>query len=261
MTIDFIHALQSEWLKRKRSLGAWLVIAGAFFTPTVVIVARLVRHSRLPALYNADAFWTLLWRSSWQSMAIFFLPVAAILATSLVTQIEYRNNAWKQVHALPLSSATIFFSKFAVIVLMMAQFVVLFDVGIYLSALIPYLLISGVPYPPGPLPLRLFFGQTALYFVDCLPIAAAQYLLSLRFKNFLVPIGAGFLMWIGALSALSWKSGFVIPYTYSMLDYLKDDPAGKAVIPDVNIHLVALAYFLLFTFGGYCLFLFKGEKG
>src|SRR5258708_22971652 len=92
-----------------------------------------------------------------------------------------------------MSSATIFLSKFAVIVLMMAQFFILFNIGIYLSALVPYLLIGGLPYPSAPLPLRFFFGKNILYFVDCLPMVAAQYLLSLSFKNFVVPIGIGFL--------------------------------------------------------------------
>jgi hypothetical protein len=180
----FVDAFCCEWLKKRRSLGAWLIVIGAFFTPAIIIVVRLIRHAQLPALYAAPGFWTSLWRSSWESMAIFFVPMAAILATSLVVQIEVRNNAWKQVHALPLESITIFFAKLAVIVLMLAQFFVLFGLGIYLAALLPWLLVGGVPYPSAPLPLREFLADTAIYFIDCLPIVAAQYLVSLRFKQF-----------------------------------------------------------------------------
>ena len=39
--------------------------------------------------------------------------------------------------------------------------------------------------------MMLFLKEDALYFIDCLPIVALQYLISLRFKNFLVPVGAG----------------------------------------------------------------------
>ena len=73
-----------------------------------------------------------------------------------------------------------------------------------------------------------------LYFIDCLPIVAAQFLISLRFKNFLVPVGVGFLAWVGALASLPWKFGYLIPYTYCMLNYVKDHPGGKAVIPSVD---------------------------
>ena len=261
MSSTIMHAFQSEWLKRKRSLASWLVISGSFFTPVLITLARLLNSDRLHEIYSADGFWLDLWRSAWESMAIFLLPMGAILATSLITQIEFKNNAWKQVHALPLSLTTIFFSKYAVILLMMVQFFVLFNVAFYLSAVVPYLLVSGVPYPKNPIPYRDFLKQDLLYFVDCLPIVAAQYMMSLRFSNFLVPVGVGFMAWVGSLAALSWKFGYILPYTYSMLNYLKDDTTGKTIVPPVNFHMWAIGYFLLFTAVGYFLFVTKSEKG
>ena len=35
MSSTFVHAFQGEWLKKKRSLASWLVIAGSFFTPAI----------------------------------------------------------------------------------------------------------------------------------------------------------------------------------------------------------------------------------
>jgi lantibiotic transport system permease protein len=258
---DFIHAFQSEWLKKKRSLGSWLVVVGSLFTPVVVIVARLIHRDQLPKIYAADTFWTSLWRSSWESMAIFFLPMAAILATSLITQIEYRSNAWKQVHTLPISAATLFFSKLAVIVVLMVQFFALFDLGIYLSAVVPCLLSGKVPYPNGRLPVALFLADTLRYMVASFPIVAAQYLLSLRFSNFLLPIGFGFMAWVGAGAALSTRFAYLIPYGYSMLTYLRDDPRGKIAVPPFDIFWLAIAYAALFTIASYWLFVTKAQKG
>jgi lantibiotic transport system permease protein len=261
MSNTFVNAFQSEWLKKKRSLASWLVITGSFFTPAIIIVARLVRYDSLQKLYSADGFWNQLWRNSWESMAIFFLPMGAILAASLVAQIEFRNNAWKQVHALPLGLATIFFSKFAVIVLMMLQFFVLFNIAIYISAVVPWMLVGSAPYPNDPIPWAHFLKEDTLYFVDCLPIVAAQYMISLRYGNFLVPIGVGFLAWVGALGMLPWKFAFLIPYTYCMLNFLKDDATNKAAIPPINFHWLAIGWFLLFTAIGYGLFATKPQKG
>jgi hypothetical protein len=261
MAATLIHSFQSEWLKKKRSLGSWLVVVGALFTPVIVIFARLIHHDKLPELYAASNFWTSLWKNSWESMAVFFLPMAAILATSLITQIEFRNNAWKQVHTLPLSAATIFFSKLAVIIVLLVQFFVLFDVGIFLSAVVPYLLAAKVPYPTAPLPLPLFLADTVRYMVASLPIVAVQYLLSLRFKNFLLPIGLGFMAWVGALAALSSKFAYLVPYGYSMLIYLKDDPRGKIAIPPYDITWLAIGSAVLFTTAAYLLFVTKAQKG
>jgi hypothetical protein len=261
MSSAFLDAFRCEWLKKRHSLGAWLIIAGALFTPTIIVVVRLIRHAQLPALYADPQFWESLWRSSWESMAIFFVPMAAILATSLVVQIEVRNNAWKQVHALPLAAITIYFAKFAVIVLMLAQFFVLFDIGILFSALLPPLLVGGVPYPQAPLPVRTFLADTAIYFVDCLPIVAAQYLMSLRFDNFLAPIGIGFMAWVAALAALSWQHAGLVPYAYTMLDYVKENPGTRAIAPTAGMHAFAIGWFVLFTVAGYVLFVTKEQKG
>jgi hypothetical protein len=256
----FIHSFQSEWIKRRRSLASWIVIAGGFFTPAIIIVARIVNSESMPKIYASERFWNMLWRTSWESMAIFLLPIGVILATSLITQIEYKNNTWKQVHTVPLTLTTIFFSKLGVILIMLIQFFILFNIGIYLSAVIPYLVINDLTYPQAIIPVQHFVKENLFYFVDCLPIVALQYLISLQYRNFLVPVGVGFLLWIGAVGILKWKYGFILPYTYGMFNYLKDMPDGKAIIPTVDIHLMALAYFVLFILAGYALYVLKKEK-
>ena len=261
MTTAFFDSFQSEWLKTKRSLAFWMVVIGGFFTPSIIIVARLINYDKLPGLYSAPDFWNLLWKNSWESMAIFFLPLGAILSTSLIAQIEYKNNTWKQLHTLPLSYTTIFFAKLAVIVVLMLQFFILFNLGIYLAALVPYLLVSGTPYPQQPIPYDSFLRENLLFFVDTLPIVALQYLIALRFKNFLVPVGLGFVFWVGSLAALTWQYGYVIPYTYPMYNYLASGVQTKAILPSVNIHWIAAGYFLAITAVSYVLYVGKREKG
>jgi len=261
MSSSFILSFQSEWLKTKGSLALWIVIIGGFFTPAIVTVIRIIQYKKLPIIYASDNFWTLLWQNSWESMALFLLPMGVILTTSLITQLEYKNNTWKQLHALPLSLTTIFFSKFALVMVMLLGFFLLFNIGIYLSAIIPYLVVSGVPFPKGPIPFEYFLAQDLYYFIDCLPIVALQYLISMKFKNFLIPIGVGFIIWFAALASLSWKYGFIVPYTYTMYTFLKSGVVNRAVIPTINIHLLACGYFVLITIVSYLLYISKKEKG
>lgn len=259
--MSFIHSFQSEWLKKKRSLASWIVIIGAFFTPVIIIIARIAQHNKLQLIYASDDFWIVLWKSSWESMAIFLLPLGVILSTSLITQIEYKNNTWKQLHTLPLKLTTIFFSKLSVIMVMMLQFFIFFNIAIYLSAVIPYLIISGVTFPKAPIPYLFFLKENTLFFISCLPIIALQYLMSLKYKNFLVSVGFGFIFWVGALASLSWKFGYVIPYTYCMYNYLKDSPGGKVIRPALNIYNLAISYFVVITILSYILYITKKEKG
>jgi lantibiotic transport system permease protein len=260
MTATFIHAFHCEWLKRKRSFASAMVLGGSLFTPAIIIAVRLVHWRALPKLYALEAFWPKLWRDSWESMAIFFLPLGAIMATSLITQIEFKSNAWKQVHALPLSTAVIFFSKLAVIVVMLIQFLLLFNAGIYLSGILPSLM-PGVPHPNDAFLALPLFRENAFYFLDCLPIIAAQYLMALRSQNVLIPIGVGFLAWVGALAAVSSKYAIWWPYAYTIINYLKDKPKGAALALHGEFHLLALIAFLLLTGVSYAMFVTKNEKG
>jgi len=259
--VSIVNSFQSELLKTKRTIAFWMVISGAFFTPVIITIARLIQHQTLTKLYASSEFWISHWKSSWESMALFLLPLGVIMIASLITQLEYRNNTWKQIHALPLTFTTIFISKLSIIIVMVLTYLLLFNVGIYLSAIIPYLIVKDVPYPKLNTPFDFFLKQNLYYFLDCLPIVALQYLLSLRYKNFLVPTGIGFLLWVGSLASLSWKYGYFVPYTYDMYTYLKSGVVNKAVIPEVNLHWLAMAYFVAFTLWSYVLYLMKNEKG
>ncbi len=253
----FIHSFQSEWLKKRGSLASYMVLVGGFFTSVVIIISRLLRKESLVKASQSAAFWEDQWKLSWESMAVFFLPMGIILAASLITQLEYKNNTWKQLHTTPQSLTTIFMAKLAVILIMLVQCFILFNFGIYLSGVIPGL-IMGIPHPDQPIHYNYFFNENLKFFVDCLPILAVQYLLSLRFRNFLVSIGAGMLLWIVALDALSWKYSYFVPYTYVILTYM--DEVGKYK-PTVNIHVLAVAVFVGVTLLNYILYITRREKG
>lgn len=261
MTNAFLHAFRSEWLKRKRSFASTLVVGGSLFTPAIIAVVRLIHHRGLPRIYSADRFWESLWRSSWESMAVFFLPLGAILVTSLIVQIEFRSNAWKQVHALPVSTPVIFLSKLAVILVLMVAFLILFNLGIYVSAMLPYAVIAGVPRPKGSFLSLPLLADNARYYVDCLPIVGAQYLMALRSHNPLIPIGIGFMAWVGALAAVSSKIAIWWPYAYTIVNYVRDKPKGAHFAAYTELHWLAAIAFLLLTAVAYGLFVTKNEKG
>lgn len=258
--MNFIKSFQSEWLKKKRSLASWLVFAGAFFTPLIVLTAGIKNHSLLAKSYAESDFWLKHWNKSWESMEIFLLPIGIILAIALIAQIEYKNNAWKQLHTTPQAFTTIFFAKFTVFFIMLVEVFALFNLGVYLSAIVPAMLFDDVPFPSAPIPFRTFWNANVNFFVDCLPIAALQYLLSLQFKNFLVPIGAGFAIWFVGIGMLAWEYSYFFPYIHGAISYLTATGQMKREIP-VNVELLALVYFAVFMIAGWFLYVTKNEKG
>ena len=255
--MSFVLSFQSEWQKKRRSLSSWLVIVGAFFTPLILFIYKLTKYHRLPNQNAAPKFWEGHWFNSWESMALFLLPIGVILTISLITQLEYKNNTWKQLHTTPQRLSTIFFAKLSVSIIMLLQCLVLFGIGVYLSAVLPGL-ITGAPYPAEPLPIKFFAVQTFEFFITCLPIIALQYLISLQFKNFIIPIGVGVALWVLSIAVLRWKYGYTVPYTYCGYHFLHS--VGK-LNTGINYQALSIGYFVLFTVVSYILFVRKKERG
>src|SRR5260221_1778311 len=253
----FIDSLTSEWLKRKRTAAAWLVVIGGFFIPLIILGARLYESDGLAAANQNPRFWEMLYNRCWQFMGFFLLPLGVILATSLVTQLEFRNNTWKQLFTTPQSLTTIFLPKLTIILIMLLQFFLLFNIGIYLTGILPCLFFHHLPYPSEPFPFAIFLKGNGRFFLDALPILALQYLVSLRFTNFLAPLGIGLGLYVASFIAVHWKYGYWIPYTYCYYNFLdKQSPLPVTI----SIQTWALGYFIGLTILSYILYISRKEK-
>jgi hypothetical protein len=261
MTNTFIHSFQSEWLKRKRSLTSWLVLVGAFFTPFIILISRIKNYDKLSVLNMQDDFWEKLWNQAGESMMIFFLPMGIILATGLITQIEYKNNTWKQLHTTPQRFITIFLSKLLVILVLMIAVFVFYNLALYLSAVIPSLFFAAAPYPQEPIRYSYFLGENLKFFIDSLPILGLQFLISLQFRNFLVPVGVGFVIWMLGIGMVSWQYCYIFPYVYTGIDHFISSGAMPGRQFPAGIQWMAFGYFAAFIIAGYILYAVKKEKG
>ena len=258
---SFFSTLKSEYIKQKRSTVSSVVILGALFLPAIVLTARLVNASRLPTLYRTADFWKHLWGMSWESITLIILPMIVIMVASLIVQIEYRNNAWKQVHTTPQSLAAIFFAKQFVILGALLGFFLVLNLGIYAAGILPPLLLPTVPLPHGTIPFALLAYQNTHYFLDILPIVAVQYLLALHFRNFIVPLGIGLAQWLAVIGCLSWKYLYIFPYACIALDYVAGNTQRSVARPPVSWEILAVGYYVVITAISFLLYATKKDRG
>ena len=261
MVAILFSSVRSEWLKQKRSLTLWLVMGGGLFIPGLILAIRILRPAGLPQLYRSANFWERLRTQSWESMSLVILPLVIILGASLIAQLEYRNNTWKQVHATPQPFAAIFVAKLLIILSMVVQLFLCFNAGIYLAGIVPAILFSSVDAPASPIPFARFLKENVRFFIDSLPIVGLQYLLALRFRNFMVPLGVGMAMWIVAIGALPWEYNYLIPYSYPVIDYTMTVQSRVSHALPAPAPVFALGYFAIFTLAGYVIYAAKGDKG
>ena len=260
MTFTFIHSIQSELLKTKRSVALWLTVIGGFFIPAIRLYYSLTHHNPDPKKVIGE-IWVKHFMLNWQYMAYLLLPMGVILASSLITQIEYRNNTWKQLHTTPQPLTIIFFTKIIVILILLLQFFVFFNIGVLLSGFILGIVYNDLPFLNQEIPILLFFVLNIKLFIGCLPVIGLQYLLSLYFKNYLVPIGTGLLFFIGSLIGARWEYAFLLCYNYCGVIFDSISMRTSPVAVKFNVYLYSICFFLIFTFISYMLYLTKKEKG
>jgi hypothetical protein len=182
---------------------------------------------------------------------LFLIAPFLVLFVSATTYIEQQANAWKYLYTLPYQRGQLFFAKlFSIIVLLLVS-IALMLIAVVLSA---YLLNIFKPayeftyYTPELLEMSTGLMHSA---VGCLGIIGWQYLLSLRFKNFLIPLGIGILGFITSLilSLTSSKIVLYFPYSYPMLVKDYDMFRNEHIVEDYflvfnNIESYSLLWFL-----------------
>lgn len=252
--MQLLHSFQSEWLKTKRSMAFWLCLFGGFFVPLIFFATYLFLHTSINMYTQVPDIWVSHFDKSWSNMAYLLLPAGVILASSLITQLEYKNNTWKQLHTTPQSLAVVFASKLLVIIGMTLMFFVFFNIGIILSGEIPCLMFNRT-FSNQPIPYEYFLKTNVKFFIACLPVIAFQYLVSLRFKNFIGAVGLGLLALISTIIAFSWEYVYLSPFSYSFFI------SGMKPQLDISSHWLALVYTAALLVAAYFLYTTRKEKG
>ncbi|MCC6371509.1 MAG: ABC transporter permease [Bacteroidia bacterium] len=250
---EYINSIRSEHLKTKRSAAMWLCVAGGFFIPLIYLIGFIKMGHGIKSYGTIVNPWEKHFMLCWQNMALFLLPMGIILAASLITQIEYKNNAWKQLHVAPQKPITTYLAKLSVILYMTLKFFVFFNVGIFISAMVPAFMFDG-GLPESGIPWLFFLKVNTKFFISCLPVIATHYVLSLMIGNFIAPLGFGLAVLIGTLIGFRWEYIYFSPYSFSGL------VMQQRHLP-INLYLLSLLYFLVLVVVGYYLHQNKKQKG
>jgi lantibiotic transport system permease protein len=253
--MKFIYSVQSELLKLKRSAVLWVSIIGSLFLPMVFMLRNLSIGMHLNKLGKLANAWEPLFMQVTKPFTSFLLPIGFILIGSLITQVEFKNNNWKQVHTTPQSFTRIFFAKYTVLLLIGVLIFTVLNIGILLLGTIPCLVLDG-QLPNHTVPLQFMIAESGKALLTCLPVLSFQYLLGLQFKKFLVPMGVGFTVFIGTMMAIKKQLVYLSPYSLAIY-YLEE-----SLIPaHINIYVLSALYFIVLTAINYVLYINNKQRG
>lgn len=213
MAANFVLNTRAELLKSKRTASIWLAVIGALFVPLVHFIGMMADPDDFVKNVSKGG-WERYIGENWTVGGLFILPCFVILSSSLLVQIEYRNNTWKQVYASPRSIADIFFSKLIVIHLFAICCFLLFNFFIVAMAYLAVLFNRDYQAFLQPIPWDMLFTYFAKGYFAIATITVAQYWMALRFRNFIVPMAVGLALLVTGLMAHGWDKIYYYPYMY-----------------------------------------------
>jgi hypothetical protein len=201
--------------------------------------------------------WQIYFKISLQMVIGMILPLYMILICTLLAQVEYRNNTWKQVFGSPQSEVTVFISKFLNLQFLIISFLLLNVIFLFLAAFLLNSIDSKLDLLHKYLDWQHLAALLSKTFVCSLAISSIQFWMSLRFRNFILPLAIGFVLWLaGIMMVFEYKSISKEWYPYSYLIMIAF-PGFEHLYPVLLRN--ALILMGVFLAGGF--FDFKRRKG
>lgn len=261
--MSLLISTKAELIKTKRSASFWLSLAGSAVIPLIFFLVYVLKPEKKYARFQLKP-WEMHLTQGWQAFALFLLPMFVILICSLIPQIEFKNNTWKQVFASPQSVGNVFFSKYLSIIIMVLFLFLMFNIFMLLSGIVPNLFFSKYTFLSKSIDWVALLKLNFKTFTSLLAIISIQYWLGLRFKNFIVPIGIGLAMLVTAMILNPWEHVDKVPFAFPYLTFESSINKSRTELtgPLLNNHeLNSIGYFIFFTLIAYLDLRFRKERG
>lgn len=239
-------SLRSEILKTKRTASFYFTLIGAAIVPAVFLL-NVFLDDEFDGT-NKDPL-NGIFKLLSEMNGLAFFPWFIILICTLLPQIEYRNNTWKQVFTSPYSKANVFMAKFLNIHLLLLLFMVSTHLFMFLAIFFVHVVKPSSNFLSHPFNSYRVLENAVNAYITMMAICAIQFWMGLRFKNFIVPIAVGLALWLtGLMLVLEFKASWAnyFPYSYQVFHTM---PKYKPALNQVA--WTSLGYATLFLFLSY----------
>jgi len=209
--MSLIISLRSEILKTKRTAAFYFTLIGAAIVPFMFLFSIVSEGLPGEIKRSKDPINAML-RISSEMTGLCILPLFVVLICTLLPQVEYRNNTWKQVLASPQTKLNVFAGKFLNIHLMILLFLIASHLFMWVVIVATHFILPGVNILNQPPDLYAVLADNADAYLSVLAIGAIQFWIGLRSKNFIVPVAIGIICWLtGTVMVLEYHSA-MSPY-------------------------------------------------
>ncbi|MEO5565039.1 MAG: ABC transporter permease [Chitinophagaceae bacterium] len=246
--MSLIISLRSEILKTKRTAAFYFTLIGAGIVPFLFLFSTIA-HGFPNENKSAQDPLNFMFKLSAEMTGICILPMFVILICTLLPQVEYKNNAWKQVLTSPQKKENVFTGKFLNIHLMILLFLVASHLFMWVAAIAAHFIQPQINILNHPLDFNKVLADNAHAYLSVLAICALQFWIGLRSKNFIAPIAIGIVCWLtGTLMVFEYQSSLSIYFPHSF-HAIRFSPVFKPQLSQVE--WTSLGYSVLFLVLGF----------
>ncbi|APC39862.1 ABC transporter permease [Clostridium estertheticum] len=194
-----LKIIKNELLKI-RSLKALII---AFMMPLVMVAIGLINV--YTGKVKVDNMWDALYNQSSILYGGLLLPLVICLIVSLSWRIEYKNNSIICLKTTPIDLNKLFIGK-----IITTSIIVLLNVVCYIIIITVF---KPLLIPNEPIKSYVFTGPI-IGLICTFPLICIQHLLSMTFKNFILPVGFGVMFTFLSFLVQGTKASLFIPACY-----------------------------------------------
>ncbi len=216
--MSLVKSLRSEIIKTKRTAPLYFTLAAAAFAPLMSTLGLFLEG--VEDYQNKDIFNHMLIKK-FEMTGILALPIFLILICTLLPQIEYRNNTWKQVLTSPQTKGNVFAAKFINVQLLIVVFLITNLLLMFINAGILHLMDPSVNVLNQPLNGYNVLTSRVNTYVALLAICCIQFWLGIKCRNFIIPVAIGIACWFTGSILVMQKVDLAAYFPYSFHAYGK----------------------------------------
>lgn len=195
----YLTALKAEFIKKRKTGTYSIAIILGFLLPVIYLIVQLFSEGEdsvpgIPFNYYNQIISLFL-----DGFGYFFFPLLIIITAAKITHIDHKNRGWDLMETQPLSKFSIYFSKLTV--LLIGNLIAI--ISFLMSSFLVGWILSHINKVDVSAQMNIPFGYMSQLgirlFVAGLFLSGIMLLISIWFKNFIIPILIGFFAMIGSL--------------------------------------------------------------
>lgn len=258
-TSIFYYSFQAELLKIRRTPILYIALVGGVFICGLVFLLYLINAEEL-VQPDRDP-WLTYFDLGYALTCMALLVPYVIIVTSSLAYFEHSASAWKYLYSLPIAKGHVFFSKLALALLLILSTYIIYFLTVWSTAYIVDFIHPEYGFRDSTPKLGDWLSRLVHSFLSILAVLGLQYWISIRWQNFIVPVGIGLLGFILALLCVltsRFDYALWIPHAYPGLMALEVGITDETEIVGMTkigwfykVELISIGLFIVFIGLGY----------